>query len=509
MTHSSPSSIPLLPGETWWGGRAHSGVEMPFGEHDRSIDLHHDSGNQLSPLLLSNRGRYLWCEDPYRFAFRNRHIEIQSYGRKVECQEGFGDLRGAYLAAMKAHFPPSQKLPNLLALTAPQYNTWIEMKYEPTQDKVLAYARSILDRGYPPGVLMIDDNWMNDYGNWTFHPGRFPDPKKMMDALHAMGFQIVLWVCPYLSADSLISRALDKENLLVRKSTGELYLRKWWNGYSALLDLDLPAAGRWFKSQLDSLITAFGVDGFKFDAGDPVTSDELTRRSPGHTPNSDCERYASVGLDYGLSELRECWKMGNQPLLQRLRDKKHSWDRKDGLQSLIPNGIAQSLMGHLYHCPDMIGGGEDTEFHDGRKLDPELFVRSAQCQTLFPMMQFSLAPWKAVGPGHLPAVAKCIELRKKFAPEIETLARVASRTGEPFFRPVFYDHPGFAESGADQQFLLGPDLLVAPVTEKGVTEKTVHFPPGKWRDENGNIHSGPSVETVPAPLEVLPYFRKV
>lgn len=79
------------------------------------------------------------------------------------------------------------KIPEELLFTAPQYNLWIELLYEPTQEKVLQYARKVLDLGMPPGVIMIDDNWHEPYGTWVFHSGRFPDPARMVQELHAMG----------------------------------------------------------------------------------------------------------------------------------------------------------------------------------------------------------------------------------------------------------------------------------------------------------------------------------
>jgi alpha-glucosidase len=76
---------------------------------------------------------------------------------------------------------------------------------------VLKYAHAIVDNGLPPGVLMIDDNWQEDYGKWTFHPGRFPDPKAMMKELHALGFKVMVWVCPFVSPDCDVYRALAKK----------------------------------------------------------------------------------------------------------------------------------------------------------------------------------------------------------------------------------------------------------------------------------------------------------
>ena len=86
--------------------------------------------------------------------------------------------------------------------TGPQWNTWIELPYEPTQHSVLDYARGVVEAGFPPGVLMIDDRWSYDYGNWTFDAIRFPDPAAMTAELHALGFAVMLWLVPFVSPDS-------------------------------------------------------------------------------------------------------------------------------------------------------------------------------------------------------------------------------------------------------------------------------------------------------------------
>ena len=75
-----------------------------------------------------------------------------------------------------------------------------------------------------------------------------------------------------------------------------------------------------------------------------------------------------------LNQMPACWKMGGQPLAQRLHDKPRVWG-DGGLASLIPEAIAQGMIGHSFNCPDMIGGGELGSFRDGKPLDQELFVR--------------------------------------------------------------------------------------------------------------------------------------
>ncbi|WP_241158289.1 glycoside hydrolase family 31 protein [Cohnella candidum] len=505
--------IELLPGEVWWGGAVHDGTRMPYGKGtgDVAIDLKNLLENSGAPLLVSNRGRYLWYDRPFSFSFRTGVMSVESEEGGVRPSESFDNLAGAYRQASRKHFPAQGRMPDPIAFSAPQYCTWMEMHYEPTQDKTIAYAREILRNGFPPGVLIIDDNWMKDYGTWEFHAERFPDPKAMLDTLHELGFKVMLWVCPYVSPDSRTARELDKQGLLVKDAEGRMALRRWWNGCSAVLDYTYPPALEWFKSKLDELVRRFGVDGFKFDAGDP-SEGEPGAWATGYSwrgsgiPNEDCAAYSRLGLHYPLSEFRASWKAGGAPLLQRLRDKPHSWG-DDGLKALIPNSIAQGLMGYPFNCPDMIGGGWDGDLQT-TPFDAELFVRYAQCAALFPMMQFSTAPWKVLDEKYLGYCLDAVRLRVAMGPELIGLARDAALTGEPMLRPMAYEFPDGGWEGVKDQFMLGASILVAPVLEKGAGERTVRFPDGAWKGEDGSLILGPCEVSVKAPISRLPWYRR-
>jgi alpha-glucosidase (family GH31 glycosyl hydrolase) len=94
---------------------------------------------------------------------------------------------------------------------------------------VLSYARQLLDAGFPPGVLMIDDSWAPDYGDWRFDSTRFPDASGMLDELHTLGFSVMLWIVPFLSPDGAVFRRLRALGLLLRGADGEVAVRRWWN----------------------------------------------------------------------------------------------------------------------------------------------------------------------------------------------------------------------------------------------------------------------------------------
>jgi alpha-glucosidase (family GH31 glycosyl hydrolase) len=501
--------IELLPDEYWWGGRTADGRSMPYGHMSlHSVDLMSSfNGNQACPFLVSSKGRTIWSEEPFAFQFGHGTLRVNDEDGSIDFSEGHGTLQGAYRHAVQAYFPPVPSIPEKLLFTAPQYNLWIELLYEPTQEKVLQYARDVLASGMPPGVIMIDDNWHEPYGTWTFHSGRFPDPKRMVDELHAMGFQVMLWVCPFISPDSLTFRKLEPTGILLKDRDGRTAIRRWWNGCSAVLDCTNPAAVQWIHEQLDALQQQYGIDGFKLDAGDPefYEADDQSYM-PAASRNAHCEAWARVGLKYPLNEYRACWKLAGQPLVQRLKDKNHEWEG-NGLDALIPDGLAQGLLGYAYICPDMIGGGEYMNVTSAR-FDPELFVRYAQCSALFPMMQFSAAPWRVLDEEHLQYCVRAAQLHAQLGPEILDLAKQSAVTGEPILRHMAYEFPGEGMETVIDQFMLGSSLLVAPVVKKGARTREVKFPSGTWVGDDGSIVEGPITRQIEVPLSRLPWYRR-
>nr|WP_232530760.1 glycoside hydrolase family 31 protein [Microlunatus antarcticus] len=519
----------MEPDEWWWGGAVADGTLMPFGAAPHRRDLATNAGlvgdptagaNQSAPLLVSSHGRYVWSDEPFTFAFDGEGgLEVEGDVALRQAQGALGGAQGAeeraqgtlgdaFRAAARDHFPASGTTPAELMFTAPQYNTWIEMPYAPTQEGVLAYAQGVLDAGFPPGLLMIDDRWSEDYGDWRFDPTRFADPAAMITQLHAWGFAVMLWVVPFVSPDSENSRTAATRGWLVREPDGRPAVREWWNGFSTVLDLTNPDAVGWLRRELDALRTTYGVDGCKLDAGDlrdyRPTDVTYAGTGPG-TPTKQSEAWARLAAEYPYNELRACWKAGGQPLAQRLHDKPPTWGA-DGLGSLIPEVLAQGLIGHPYGCPDMVGGGELGGFLGGDPLDAELFVRWAQCSVLMPMVQFSLAPWRVLDAEHLAAVTEAVALRQRLLPELLALVEHASRAGEPVLRPLAYHHPGFEQ--VRDEFLLGEDLLVAPVLEPGVARQHVTFPPGRWVADDGAVVEGSAERDVPVDLSSLPWWRR-
>jgi alpha-glucosidase len=126
LLESNNKSLVMLPGEGWWGGVVHQGVKMPYGKDPVSVNLYgNDAGNQAVPLLISNKGRYIWSEKPFRYSFRNDSLLIdKTYGEVSSGQSGT-TLKDAYLYASRQFFPATGQWPDSLLVTSPQYNLWI------------------------------------------------------------------------------------------------------------------------------------------------------------------------------------------------------------------------------------------------------------------------------------------------------------------------------------------------------------------------------------------------
>lgn len=250
----------------------------------------------------------------------------------------------------------------------------------------------------------------------------------------------------------------------------------------------------------------YGVDGFKFDAGDAdFYTGDIVSYVPDLAPNDHTTYFAKLGLQFPLNEYRASWKMAGLPLAQRLRDKSHNWE---DLQKLIPDLMSQSMMGYAYTCPDMIGGGEYGSFMDLASIDEELVVRSAQVHALMPMMQFSVAPWRVLSEKNNQICLDAAKLHEKMGSMFLNLAKTASKTGEPIVKPLALAYPESGYEMIKDQFMLGDGILVAPVVEKGSRKRSVVLPKGMWKADDGTSYKGNRTVEIEVPLNRLPYFTK-
>lgn len=504
--------LKCLPNEAWWGGAVAQGMEMPLtnrSDYELNGTINR-TDNQYNALFVSSCGRYIYVENGCILRFdAGGQITISEVKGRVDVSEGHGTLKGAYRAASAKHLARGKAVPEEMILQ-PQYSTWVEMLRDVSAEKLCRYADSIIESGMGPGILIVDDGWMRDYGDWRCDEKKIPDPKGLSDRLHALGFKLVLWVCPFVNAGVPDFDALAGSGALVRERTGKIAMRRWWNGESAVLDMSSPAAVSWLRGQLDRL-RELGADGFKFDAGDASYYDSDDVTYGGVRPNEQSKLWAEFAAEYEYSELRACVGLGGYPVMQRLADKNSCWNGKKGILSLIPNMLQAGLSGYPYCCPDMVGGGQEADFGEGKQHDDELMVRSCQCAALMSGMQFSYAIWNRSSENVRTIVRDCVCLRGKYKEYLRTLLAEAASRNDPLMRHMEYEFPAQGLSEISDQFMLGDKLLVAPVLYKGMRERSVVLPSGcSWKYvPDGKVYEGGQTVRVGAPLEVLPYFERV
>lgn len=477
----------LLPNECWYGGCTTWGIKMPLTQQSREelSFVPNMTPNQGMPLLLSSCGRILWLGEASRVSFQEGTVQCDE---GAELWESGDTLRSAYLAAMARYFPFSGQAPAARLFEAPIFNTWIELTFYQSQKAILEYAHRIVENGFTPGVLMIDDGWSESYGDWRFHTGRFPDAPGMLRELHALGFQVMLWVCPYVTPDTVAYRDAKNAHALLETDRGTTRLAEWWNGFSAMVDLAREEGCNWLDKQFQKLLE-LGVDGFKFDGGDPVYYVESDENACGKSANELCRLWSEFGKKYSYNEYRASWRAAGLPLMQRLCDKQHSWG-EHGLAALVPDALSQGITGYPFCCADMVGGGEYLNFWENAdRLDGELFVRHCAVSCLMPAIQFSAAPWRVLSAENHQRIHKLLALRKRYWEELWQAMEYCRTTGEPVVRYMEYEFPHQGLEKVQDQFMMGSQLLVAPMLEKEKWSRNVYVPAGDWQYGETLLHS--------------------
>ena len=507
-----------LAGEKWWGGILHRGWEMPYGNTPRPIDLGLEGG-VTAPFLVSSAGRYVWSDRPFVYAFTNDVLTVASDVEKVEPVVAGTTLREAYLAASAKHFPFNGRTPAELLFAKPQWNNWIEIAIQGMrQTSVDAYTEALARSGFPCGVYIMDGGWLSHNGSYRFHAPDFPESRTRLvvgEDILAVD-HVALPVAQHLVLAAVGAHERRRPDhrlppLLADAAEHAPGVRAgvvwWWSGISCVWDLTYALGWDDYAQTLRRFAAEYGIDGFKWDAGDVGPMARTLRfHDPAKRAVDWAHDYVRVCAElFPYNEYRVGFRTGGMPVMQRLPDVYHRWEAIRRVSGMVQ---AAGLLGSPYVVADMVGGGEATTYRPGGFFSEKLFVRSCALAALHPMMQFSAAPWRYLSPGNVEICRAFANLHVEFAPYILDLARQAARTGEPIVRTMEYEfpHAGFAKPMT--QFMLGPKWLVAPVTAED-DAVTVELPAGCWTDDLGTVHVGPKTLTLThVPLGRLPRYAR-
>jgi sulfoquinovosidase len=297
---------------------------------------------------------------------------------------------------------------------------------------------------------------------------------------------------------------------------------------AAIIDFTNPAAVRWWQQRIWAALD-LGADGFMQDFGEQVLTDmhfhdgstgiQMHNRFPvlyDRATREAIDAYEKLHPDrhiffytragYSGTPGDAAYENANFP-----GDETTDWTRSSGLASQTTDMLNRAV-GGAYGFSTDIGGYMDVGPYPA--TTKELFLRWAEWAALSPMFRLhgsALAgthtPW-SYDAQTVQIYERLTALHLEARPLILKLWRQADQTGIPITRPLWLAYPSDPQAARqDQEWLLGPDVLVAPVVTEGATSRTVYFPTGCWqRPDTGARYSGPSSATVPAALDQLPYF---
>lgn len=300
-----------------------------------------------------------------------------------------------------------------------------------------------------------------------------------------------------------------------------------FNAPAAVIDFTNPAAVRWWQSRIRAAL-ALGADGFMLDFGEqvlggmhfhdgstgaqmhnrlPVLYNRVTREAVTDYERQHPQRHIFFFTRAGYSGTpgTAAYENANFP-----GDETTDWTRSSGLASQTPDMLNRAI-GGAYGFSSDIGGYFDIGYPGTTK---ELFLRWAEWAALSPVFRLHGAvlagthtPW-SYDHQTVRLYEALTRLHLQARPLIIRLWRQADRTGVPVTRPLWLAYPGDKRAAQqDQEWLLGPDVLVAPVVVQGATSREVYFPAGCWQSPITRArYRGPVSRVVHAPLAQLPYF---
>ncbi|XP_020797007.1 myogenesis-regulating glycosidase-like [Boleophthalmus pectinirostris] len=427
------------------------------------------------------------------------------------------DVTSIHKIMVRRYFPKPIKVPSPELFRHPVWSTWAIHKSAISQEKLLQFASDISKHGFASSHLELDDRYTVDYGEFDFDPQKFPNATGMFDKLRADGFKVSLWTHPFINYDSINFGTAVEKGLFVREPGGELpALVRWWNGIGGILDFTNPETREWYSSHLHTLKNRYDITSFKFDAGETsYLPRQFSTLVPLSDPSTFTRRYSEMALPFNeRAELRVGYQSQNISCFFRIIDRDSVWGYELGLKSIIPTVLTISILGYQFVLPDMIGGNAypNRTAGVGGLPDRELYIRWLELSAFMPAMQFSIPPW-AYDKSVVEIAHKFTNLHKELvAPRVLELAGEVLDTGDPIIRPLWWiANDDEAAYKIDSQFLIGDDLMVAPVLEPGKQERDIYLPAGSWRSYKGELFDkGPIYLTdYPVDLDEVAYFTWV
>jgi alpha-D-xyloside xylohydrolase len=465
-----------------------------FTKNGQSVDIWNADGGTSSeqaykniPFYLTNRGYGVFVNNTGKVSFEVASETVE----KVQFSAQTHDLQYFVIYGPT----PADILEKYTALTgrAPQlpewsFGLWLSTSFVTNYDEktVTAFIDEMEKREIPLDVFHFDCFWMREYQwcDFQWDPRTFPEPAAMLARLKAKGLKISLWINPYIGQASPLFAEGKAGGYFLKRHDGSVWQWDLWQAGNAIVDFTNPAARDWFKSKLRPLLE-MGVDCFKTDFGERIPTDVtyFNGADPHQMHNLYTQLYNATVWEL-LQEVkgndaivfaRSATAGGQKMPVHWGGDNTSSFE---SMAESLRGGLSLSLSGFGYWSHD-IGGFEGTP-------DPAVFKRWLAFGLLSSHSRLHgnesvRVPW-SIDEEAVDVTRSFVNLKKKLHPYLVEIMKEVTAKGLPMMRPMLLEFPDDPTAWfLDQQYMLGPDLLVAPVLSAN-GDVTFYLPDGEWRN---------------------------
>ena len=466
----------------------------PFVKNGQSVDSWNSDGGTSSelsykniPFYLTNRGYGVLVNHPEHVSFEIgsetvERVQFSTAGESLEYLVFAGPTPKDVIDRYTRTTGRPAEVP------AWSYGLWLSTSFTTDYDEatVTSFVDGMRDRGIPLSVFHFDCFWMREF-NWTdleWDARVFPDPKGMLDRLHnERDLHLSVWINPYIAQRSALFAEGAAKGYLVKRPDGSVWQWDMWVAGMGLVDFTNPAATQWFQDKLRALLSQ-GVHAIKTDFGERIPTDVVWHdgSDPHAMHNLYTQLYNAAVFDV-LKEVngeREAVLFARSATAGGQQFPVH-WGGDNtatfpSMAETLRGGLSLAASGFGYWSHD-IGGFEGTP-------DPAVFKRWAAFGLLSSHSRLHgsesyRVPWNFDDEA-VEVTARFTQLKNSLMPYLYAVSADAAATGVSVARPMFFEFPDDpAVTYLDQQFMLGPDLLVAPVMS-AAGDVSFYLPAGIW-----------------------------
>ncbi|MFM2031159.1 MAG: alpha-xylosidase [Actinomycetota bacterium] len=513
----------------------HFSVQMPIGvgeqiyglgerftsfvKNGQAIDVYNEDPGTSSeqaykniPFYISNKGYGVFVNHTGRVSFEVgsetvNKVQFTVAGEELEYLVIYGPTPKEILTKYTALTGRAPLLPKW------SFGLWLSTSFVTDYDEktVASFIDGMKSRDIPLSVFHFDCFWMREYQwcDFQWDPRVFPDPQGMLSRLKKDGLRISLWINPYIGQASPLFAEAAGLGYLLKRADGSVWQWDLWQAGNAIVDFTNPGARKWFQSKLRPLLE-MGVDCFKTDFGERIPTDVV------YFDGSDSEQmhnlYTQIYNETVWEVLRE-YRKDDAILFARSataggQKMPVHWggDNTSTFESMaesLRGGLSLGMSGFGYWAHD-IGGFEGNP-------DAAVFKRWVPFGLLSSHSRLHgnesvRVPWE-FGDEAVEVTRKFTKLKASLMPYIYDAAKEVANQGTPMMRAMILEFPEDRTcQNLDQQYMLGPDLLVAPVfNAEGIVE--FYLPAGSWTNFfTGAVVSGGRWLTEKHGFDSLPLY---